>query len=658
MLLVLLSSLVFELKSEELPNSFFDLSLEQLGEIQITSAAKKPQNISLTAASVFILHPEQIKRSGVTTIPDALRLVPGMQVAKMDGNKWAISIRGFNDTYCSSLLVLLDGRSLYSNFFGGVDWDSVDTVLEDLDRIEVVRGPGGTLWGSNAVNGVINIITKNAKDSRGLFVSGLAGNEETGTLAIRYGGEINPETNYRIYAKGFEKDEAKNGADDWRMGRAGFRIDSEPDDTNKLTLQSDVYTGEAGVRAVNRTTPTFYFNPKAPFATKTNVFGANVLFRWQHNLGEDSDFSVQAYYNHTDREHFYISNKHDTADVEFQHRFQTLFQQEIIWGLGARYSRDRNHSPLDFVTLSRSTRHTHNLSGFIQDEISLIDEQLILTLGTKLEHNSYTGLEYQPSARLLWKFYDQHSLWGSISRAIRTPAQIEQDGEVQNILPSNPFVEIQYQGNPNLEAEELIAYELGYRILNKQYSFDLSLFYNNYHNIMSIEGGNLIPGTTTPFIAPLSLANDLQGEIYGLDIAATWRMNDDWRLHGGYSFTQVQLHNPAGSTLSLMEDRYEAQTPHHQFTVQSFWQVSENWQWDTTLRYVDMIKTSTLNVDTVGSYITMDMRVAWQTHDDTIELAVIGQNLWGSHREFRSSTVDLQATDVEPSVFFKADFHF
>ena len=442
--LLFLTGLVFDLKSAPLEDDFFDLSLDQLADIEITSVAKKPQKVSLAASSIFVLSQEDIKRSGVTTIPDALRMVPGVQVAKLDANKWAISIRGFNDIFSNKLLVLMDGRSVYSPIFGGAYWDTVDTVLEDIDRIEVVRGPGGTLWGSNAVNGVINVITKKAKDTAGLLVSALAGNEERGNLSIRYGGEINQHTDYRVYVKGFERDEAEKGADDWRMGRIGFRVDSEPGKQDKLTLQSDIYDGEEGERAVSN----FNTPPFGNFDSNTDVFGANVLFRWQRDLGDDSDLSFQTYYDYTERKHFYITDKRDTVDVDFQHRFQTLGQQEIIWGLGFRYIDDDTDAGT-VMRLSPENRSDKIYSVFFQDEISLIDEQLILTLGTKVEHNSYTGFEYQPSARLLWKPFDKQSLWGSVSRAVRVPSRMEQDAVLQRTLAA-PGVGVNIVGNDDI----------------------------------------------------------------------------------------------------------------------------------------------------------------------------------------------------------------
>ncbi|NOQ36488.1 MAG: TonB-dependent receptor [Methylococcaceae bacterium] len=626
-------------------NDFLELNLEELANIEITSVAKKPQKLSQAASSVFVLTQEDIKRSGVTTIADALRMVPGAQVAKLDANKWAISIRGFNDIFANKLLVLMDGRSVYSPFLGGTYWDTVDTILEDIERIEVIKGPGGTLWGANAVNGVINIITKNAKDTQGGLVSALVGDEERGKFAMRYGGEITPELKYRIYAKAFEKDEAENGVDDWRMGRAGFRMDAEPSDKDKLTFQSDVYVGEEGERAES--------DSFGMFASKTDVLGANVLFRWNRELENDSDLSLQVYYDRTEREHFYVTDKRDTVDIDFQHRFQSFWNQEIIWGLGFRYIDDETTAGT-IIALNPTDRSDQIYSAFIQDEISLIKDRLILTLGSKFEHNSYTGFEYQPSARLLWKIAEQHNVWGAVSRAVKVPSRIGQDIIIQRGLLS-PTLSLNILGDKDFTSEELLSYELGYRFLTKNLTLDVSLFYNLYDRLRSLELGTIIPGN--PNVFPLVIDNKLRSEVYGAEIALSWQVMDSWRLHGAYSYVQMQIHKSSDSS-DITEEQDEGDTPHHQASLRSLWQPHPDWQVDTTLRYVDMIKEIPFtNKPAVKSYIMLDLRLAWQFNEN-LELSLIGQNLLGKHREFRGSTVDTQATDVEPSVFFKADFHF
>ncbi|NOQ36487.1 MAG: TonB-dependent receptor [Methylococcaceae bacterium] len=644
-LLILYSLNCFAIDNSNI--EFLELSLEELANIEITSVAKKPQKRSQAASSIFVLTQEDIHRSGVTTIADALRLVPGVQVAKLDANKWAISIRGFNDIFSNKLLVLMDGRSVYSPLFGGTYWDAVDTILEDIERIEVIKGSGGTIWGANAVNGVINIITKNAKDTQGGLLSVLVGNEERGKIAMRYGGEITPELNYRVYAKGFEKDEAENGSDDWRMGQAGFRFDAQATAKDKLTLQSDVYIGEEGELAESLDFGTF--------PSETEVFGVNVLFKWDRAFDDDSNLSFQAYYDRTERERFYLSDIHDTLDVDFQHRFQTFWQQEIIWGLGFRYIDDETTAGT-LMSLNPTDRSVRIYSAFIQDEISLIKNRLILTIGSKFEHNSYTGFEYQPSARLLFKINEQHSIWGAVSRSVRVPARVEHDFTLKRkALSSN--LNLNVVGSKNFKPEELLAYELGYRFINKAITLDVSLFYNNYNNLRSIEPASIVAGN--PSVLPFFVENKLDSEVYGAEVALSWQVMESLRLHGSYSYVQIQSHPLVGSR-DTTEERDEGDTPHHQFTIRSLWQPHQDWQVDTTIRYVDMIKEVQSPVTykpAVKSYVTLDLRLAWQ-FDKNLEFSLVGHNLLGKHREFRNSIADIQATDVEPSVFFKADFHF
>ncbi len=645
------ASISFGVKAESLDGNLFDLDLAQLSEINITSLAKKPQKISMAASSIYVLDQEQIKRSGATSIADALRLVPGVQVAKLDANKWAISIRGFNDILSNKLLILMDGRSVYSPFFGGAYWDTVDTVLADIERIEVIKGPGGTLWGANAVNGVINIITKKTQQSAGLLVSAIAGTEELGNVTLRYGGDIDADTHYKVYAKGFERDKQNEGVDDWRMGRLGFRVDSRVDGNSDWMMQGEVYAGQEGEKAVSP----FNEPPFGNFASATDVFGGHLLLQWRRQLSETSHLNFQAYYDRAERSHFYVSDERDTFDFDLQHRFELISGHELNWGLAFRYIGDQTQAGT-VTTLIPQDRSDQIYSAFIQDEISLIKERLILTLGTKIEHNTYTGFEYQPSARLLWKFHDQQSMWGSVSRAIRHPSRIEQDMVLQRgFLLSNTDVALDILGNRDMESEELLAYELGYRFLGDQFSFDISAFYNDYDRLRTVEFGEL--QTSPKLVFPLIIANEMDGEVYGFEFAGNWQVYNNWRLAAGYSFVQMQLHLAEHST-DRSEEGDEGDTPHHQFNLQSYWQINEDWQFDGVLKYVDMVRqTAFSNKESVGAYFAVDLRLAWQPYDE-LELAVVGQNLAGKHREFRGSTVDTQATDVETGVYFKADLRY
>ncbi len=625
--------------SEPLEDDFFEMSLQQLGEIEITSAAKKPKKLSSTASSVFVLNHEDIIRSGVTTIADALRLVPGVQVAKLDANKWAVSIRGFNDIFSNKLLILMDGRSVYSPFFGGAYWDTVDTILEDIERIEVIRGPGGTLWGANAVNGIINIISQHAKDSQGLYLSGLAGNEERGTLSLRYGGQINQDHQYRIFAKAFERDTAENGSDDWRMGRLGFRVDSRLSEKDNLQVQSQAYFGRSGERG-QAGFPSLGF--PININSDTDVFGAHALIQWKHQFSSDSSIMLQSYYDHTERDHFYVRDIRDTVDLEFQHNFKWLANQELIWGLGYRYIHD-DVDPGTVLSMRPSNRSDEIFSIFLQNELPVIEDTLFLTLGTKIEHNSYTDFEIQPSARLLWKINEQHNIWSSIARAVKVPNRLEHNVILERTM------NVRILGSSDFDSEVLLAYEFGYRFLQKKFNLDISFYYNDYDKLRSLEAD------PQPERIHLIIDNELHGEAYGMELSSTWQVNPSLRLIMGYSFTQLQLHLTDLST-DVTEEADEGDTPHHQLTLRSMWQLSHDWQVDSTLRYVDGIKSGRGKAE-VDPYVTMDMRIAWDLNSQ-FEFSLIGQNLFGKHREFRGSTVETQATDVEPSIFFKANARF
>ncbi len=644
----LLTTLAVSLRAEELNEDFFELSLQQLADIQVTSVAKKSQSISMAASSVYVLTEQDIRRSGVTTIADALRLVPGVQVAKLDANKWAISIRGFNDVFSNKLLILMDGRTVYTPFFAGVYWDSVDTVLQNIDRIEVIRGPGGTLWGANAVNGVINIISKKATETPGLFVSALAGNEETGQLNISYGDQIDKNVAYRLYAKGFEKDAAENGEDDWRMGRVGFRVDGQMNNQHRYMLQSEIYQAVEGERAVSDSD----LAPFGNYASDTDVFGAHFLLRWDGELDSGDKISFQSYYDRTERTYFFVGERRHTFDVDFQHRFQLFQKQEWVWGGGFRYITDEINAGT-LISVTPDSRTDRIYSAFLQDEISLIDKQLVLTLGSKFEHNAYTGFEYQPSARLLWKPLEKHSLWASVSRAVRVPSRVEADAEILRArIPGIRFLKI--QGNRDMDAEELLAYEWGYRYIDNTFNVDLGFFYNDYTHLRTVERKPL----TAAGDIPLHIENQLTGESYGFEFTSSWQVNESWRLVAGYSLLQIQLHLLPSST-DTTEEADEGDSPHHQMNFSSYWQVSENWQFDTHLRYVDTVKAvdSIKDKESVKAYVAVDGRIAWQA-DERLSVSLVGQNLLGKHREFRGSTVETQATDVEPSVYFKIDINF
>jgi iron complex outermembrane receptor protein len=625
------------------PSELKKLSVEELLDIDVTSVSKYPEKLSAAAAAVAVLTQEDIHTSGFTSIPEALRLVPGLDVARVDSHTWAISSRGFNDIFADKLLVMIDGRTVYTPLFSGVFWEVQDTVLEDIDRIEVVRGPGATLWGANAVNGVINIITKSARDTQGLLISSGGGTEDRGFASIRYGVKLDDDAFLRVYAKYFDRDSSvlpndTTAHDAWDMYRAGFRLDWKPTNQNSFTFQGDTYTGN---QDENYLVPTTAFPFTGKIEATDTVSGGNLLGRWSHSFSADSQLTVQAYYDRTERDSPIFAEKRDTGDIDLQHRFSLGERQEVIWGLGFRATHDDVTNSLN-VSLRPDSRTLDLYSAFVQDEISIVPERFRLTLGSKFEHNDFTGFEIQPSARVLWTPGHSQTFWASVSRAVRTPSRAESD-IVLNPAPPVPLPPglITIFGNPNMLSEELLAYEFGYRVQPiEQLRLDLTAFYNDYDHLRTLE-----PTTPGP-VSPSKVANNLFGESYGTEISASVQVTKRWRLQSSYSYLDVQLHRKAGSHDTLTERTTEGSSPHNQFFIRSLLDLGWNIEFDSTLRYVDV-----LPAPKIPAYITLDLRLAWSPRKD-LEFAIVGQNLLDDrHPEFAPTFIGTQQTEVERSVY-------
>src|SRR5581483_11461618 len=535
------------------------LTLEQLMDVEITSVAKKEQRVGDTAAAIFVITQEDIRRSGATSIPEALRLAPGVTVSRINSNQWAIGVRGFGTELSRSVLVLIDGRSVYTPLFAGVYWDVQDTMLEDIDRIEVIRGPGGTIWGANAVNGVINIITKSAGETQGLLATAGGGSEEKGFGGARYGGKIGENFSYRVYAKGFRRDgeftPRMSNFDAWQKGQGGFRTDWDLSKADNLTIQGDLYEGNSGVsRLVSRFTA-------APFSRVVNenadVSGMNLLGRWRRTLSETSDLTLQAYYDRTFRREPTFEERRNTVDFDFQHRFKLTSQQELTWGLGYRYSRGDTES-VPTVVISPRDRGDNLFSAFLQDELRFFQDRLRLTLGSKFEHNDYSGFEFQPSARLLWKVAEQHSVWASISRAVRTPTRVDEDIAVSSAPnPALPFFS-RILGNKDFKPEKVIAYEAGYRMQpTERFFVDLAAFYNHYDDLLSADVGTPFVEAPGLLIIPFQFNNRFKAAVYGAELATEWRWLDWWRWRFSYSRLHINLKKKRGNTDLFTEQTTE-----------------------------------------------------------------------------------------------------
>jgi len=645
--------------AEELPVDLTELSLEELMEVEITSVSKKEERLFEAAAAVSVVTAEDIRRSDATSLPEALRMVPGMEVARIDASKWGVSCRGFNDLFANKLLVLIDGRSVYTPLFSGVFWESQDVVLEDVERIEVIRGPGATLWGANAVNGIINIITKGAQDTQGGCVVAGAGSEEQGFGSIRYGGSLDSgDVYYRIYVKYLNRDDSAGAsdmpaADGWWMMRAGFRMDWEGLDGDLLMVQGDLYDGEVGqmYRLIRSLEPPY----ERTFTYMADMSGGDVLGRWGHVFPDGSDLVLQVYYDRAEREEAVIVCDVNTVDLDVQHRFRMGTRQEIVWGAGYRFMWD-NSTGIFPGGLTPESRHYDLMSAFLQDEVAFAGNRLRLTLGSKFEHNDYTGFEVQPNIRLSWMPREHHIVWGAVARAVRTPSRGEHDMRYTHtvlppgaVLPDTPPTLLTLMGNRAYRSEELLSFELGYRVRPMdRLVLDLATFYGVYDKLHTYEPG-LPFGERVPLpehlVVPISGENKMYGETYGVELEATMRMSEGWRMRLAYGYLDVRMHLREDSSYTTGEE-WEGVSPHHQFSVRSSMDLPEGLTVDLGGRYVG-------DLPDVGvkSYASLDVRLGWTVWDN-LELSVVGQNVLDDrHTEFRTPYAPTLSTEVERGVY-------
>ena len=636
-----------------------NLSIEQLMDIEVTSVAKEPQPYRQAPAAIDVITGDEIRRSGASSIPEALRLADNLDVAQKNSQGWAISARGFNTDLGNKLLVLIDGRTVYTPLYSGVFWDVQDYLLEDIDQIEVISGPGGTLWGANAVNGVINITTKSAKDTQGLYVESGGGSELRDFIGARYGGTLASNVYYRVYGKYFDRSSevysnGNSASDSWRMGQGGFRIDSEASPQNPLTLQGDFYLGDENLDAAGG---------------DTRTGGGNVLGRWTHDFADDSDMSLQLYY---DRTHISVPKPAvdypapftpfslpagilrddlDTYDLDFQDRFHLGQRNNIVWGLGYRFTHDvvGNAPSTEFLP---PVLDQNLFSGFVQDEIKL-HEKLFLTLGSKLEHNDYTGFEVEPSARLQWNATSKQMFWGAVSRAVRTPSRIDRDLLEPTGLPA-PFPASILDGSSNFVSETLIAYELGYRAqLSQKVTTSISAFYNIYDNVRSYtpDPTSLIDGF------PVTAANNLEGETYGFELSGDWQVLDWWRLHSGYDFLKENIYVKSGQK-DFSNGLNETADPEQQFSIRSSMDLPGNVDLDAGLRWVDSFQINNGGKPaTVPAYFELDARLAWHPTEN-LEFSIVGQNLLHAQHEEYGVPSSATTEEIVRSVYGKVSWQF
>jgi iron complex outermembrane receptor protein len=626
--LVLLSILGASAASAQQPDSLAvlkQLTLDQLMDIQVTSVSGRPEQLGRTASAIQVISTEDIRRSGAATLPEVLRLASNLQVAQVDARQWAISARGFNGTTANKLLVLIDGRTIYTPLFSGVFWDVQDVPLPDVERIEVISGPGATLWGANAVNGVINVITKDAAATQGVVLRGAGGTELRGLGLARYGGSLGANAHYRLYAKTFARDATElstgqDGVDDWRMSQGGFRADWQSAASDHVTLQGDLYGGRIG----------------QPSAGDIAVSGGNASATWAHTVSPTAGISARLYYDRTERNiPGTFGEDLDIYDVDLRHH-ATLARHELVWGVGYRLMNDRVRNTPGLAFLPTHVARQW-FTGFVQDEIALVPERLHLTLGTKLEHNDYTGFEVQPSGRINWTINSTATLWAAISRAVRTPSRIDRE----LFVPAQPPFFL--AGGPDFDSETALSYELGYRHQQGALLVSAATFYTRYHGLRSLEQVN------PPAATPLVIANGQDGEAYGAELAANYRATDRWRVRVGYTELRVHIWPLAGST-DTTRGASENRSPDRQLLVRSSLDLPGQLRWDAGFRYVGEIANQQL-----PAYAELSSRLTWQPIA-ALELSVAGQNLL--HEEHAEFGTPAARRGIERGVYGMIQWHF
>ncbi len=630
-----------------------DLSIKDLMQVEVSSVSRKSQTLFDTAAAAFIITQEDIRRSGATSIPEALRMAPGLEVAQLDAWHWAISSRGFNFRLANKLLVLMDGRTVYNPSFTGVSWNVQDTMMEDIERIEVIRGPGAAMWGVNAVNGVINIITKKTKDTLGNLVVAAAGNHERGTAAYRHGGRLGDDGSYRVYGKGFSRDSTIGTAgqkqnDTWQSGQAGFRMDRSISSANRLTLQGDAYRQTTGATSYPLTV-------LPPFNTiaQSNYHwsGANLLARWEGSRSNGAEFTLQAYYDFALFRAPFISDKKNTLDLDFQYRLHPNASNDLMWGGNYRHieSAMGNTAALTFTPAAVNYQ---NVSMFVQDDIALSANKLRLTLGAKLEKTYYGGTQLQPNARMLWTPDSTNSVWGAVSQAARNPTPLETNASAaQGTFRPAPLIlaQVRITGTPNLAAERVTTAEIGYRTQwTSRFSSDIAAFSSRYTNLIITRRGTFNLATLT---LPFSfVTSDQVLTTRGLELSADWNILDWMRLSGTYSYLNIPtfenaaVPDPAGHS------------PRHHGSLRARMDLNKRNKLDLTLRYVGDIASAT---GPVSAYTAFDARFAYAPHPG-LEYSLVAQNLFSpSHMEWNDATPYFPVpSEIPRSIFAKVTWSY
>ena len=596
------------------PPSLADLSLEQLSEIQVTSVGKRVQRLADVPGAVYVISQEDIRRSGAVSLPEALRLAPNLQVARADANRYAITARGFNSVLANKMLVLVDGRTAYSPLFSGVFWETLDTLLEDIDRIEVLSGAGGTLYGSNAVNGVINILTRSAAETSGALLKAGAGNQERG-LAGRWSAGAESDMPWRVYAKRFESDATATASgasvqDSWRRWQAGFRTDRARD-RDQLTVQGGLYEVRADQLPAGR-----------------KVSGANLLARWSRDDGPGARTQVQAYFDRAERRQpGTVDDRLDTWDLELQQTSRPGTGHDLLWGAGYRRQSDRLVSLApSALQIVPAERKLDLWNVFAQDEYAVMPG-LRLIAGLKAEHNSYSGLEWLPTAKLAWQPDSLNLLWASASRAVRVPSRVDRDLTIPGVLLAGP----------DFDSEVAKVFELGWRSQPRSaVSYSVTLF---HHRFSRLRSQDLAPGGAV-------FGNSFEGRLSGVEAWGNWRVADRWRLQAGWTFQDLRLNARPGRAVLPGGEAQLANDPRHRGRLAIGWDVAADMELDLLVRHVGSLPTPA-----VPSYTAVDLRWGWSLRPD-LELSLAARNL--TDRRHPEWGAPASRAEIPRSFFLKA----
>jgi iron complex outermembrane recepter protein len=660
--LVLLGLALLAAPAQETASDLTTLKIEDLMNVDVTSASKKEQKISRVPAAIFVITQEDIRRSGAIDIPDVLRMVPGLEVAQINPSTWAISARGFNGQYSNKLLVLIDGRTVYTPLFSGVYWDAQDVPLESIERIEVIRGPGATVWGANAVNGVINIITQSARETQSGVATAEGGTLIHGAGRVRYGGKIGARGSYRAFADGFEIGHFltpghQNAEDDWYRFHGGFRLDEDISAKDSLTMEGEAVRGNAGeiVSTIISLQPPVNGN----LELRDRFSGWNVLGRWKRELSPGSETTLQVYFDRSTRGDTTYGTGLNTFDIDFQHHGMWGQRQDFVWGLGYRLNSDEIAHDFRF-SANPAALNFQIFSAFVQDEIAIRPDHLYASIGTKLEHDYFNGFNVQPTARITWTPEDRDMLWAAVSGAKRSPSRGEtavRDNETVDPGPANLPLLISVFGNPAQKNERLIAAEAGFRkAFADRLSFDSAVFFNHYQDLLSGEPGAPRPETDPPpvhLLVPINLANLLRGETHGIEIFANVKLAPRWTLSPGYTFLTMHLHPDATSLDTSTAPRTEGGIPNQQAQLRCNVNLPGRWQWTTSAYFVGR-----LIYPQVPSYTRLDSNLSWQA-SDRFSLGLVGQNLLQNlHREYSGGDSTVNPSEIRRSGYARITWRF